>query len=120
MVLALEKLFSVAGRRVLITGGGRGIGKMMAAGFVANGAHVVVASRDVEALEAAVAELNSTCDAGGSCVALPANLSSRKGCEQLATDFAKLEINAGRCDVLINNAGASWGEVRTSLEFSQL
>lgn len=112
MPLSLQSLFSVAGRRVLLTGGGRGIGKMLASGLVANGAHVVIASRDEAALAATVSECGSSnAEGGGSCVALTADVSSRRGCEQLAADYAALGGEGAWCDVLINNSGASWGEV---------
>jgi len=108
-LLRVEQLFSVRGKHVLLTGGGRGIGKMMATGLVANGAHVAIASRDEAALAGAVEELNSV-GAGGSCIALAANLGTRAGCEKLASDYAAALGESASCDVLINNSGASWGE----------
>ena len=106
--LRSASLFSVAGKRVLLTGGGRGIGKMMATGLVANGARVAIASRNQAALDEVVAELRGL-DGGGECVALRADLSTRAGCEQLAADFAASSLG-GHCDVLVNNSGVSWGE----------
>ena len=106
--LRLERLFSVQGRRVLLTGGGRGIGKMMATGLVANGAHVAIASRDQAALASTVEELNSI-GGGGSCISLAGRLDTRSGCEQLAADY-EAALGGGHCDVLINNSGTSWGE----------
>ena len=106
--LRSSSLFSVAGKRVLLTGGGRGIGKMMATGLVANGARVAIASRNQAALDEVVAELRGL-DGGGECVALRADLSTRAGCEQLAADFAASSLG-GHSDVLVNNSGVSWGE----------
>lgn len=106
--LRLERLFSVRGKRVLVTGGGRGIGKMMATGLVANGAHVALASRDKKTLDDTVDELNSI-GADGSCIALAANLNTRAGCEALASEYGAALGDCG-CDVLINNSGVSWGE----------
>lgn len=115
-LLRIEHLFSVAGKRVLITGGGRGLGHMMAAGFVANGAHVVIASRDAKTTAATAEALAAA--GPGRCVALTADLTSRAGCEQLAVDWATAfgdeAGGAAPCDVLINNSGASWGEVRAA------
>eukprot|EP00316_Scyphosphaera_apsteinii_P005366 CAMPEP_0119332378 /NCGR_PEP_ID=MMETSP1333-20130426/82568_1 /TAXON_ID=418940 /ORGANISM="Scyphosphaera apsteinii, Strain RCC1455" /LENGTH=262 /DNA_ID=CAMNT_0007342185 /DNA_START=113 /DNA_END=901 /DNA_ORIENTATION=+ len=81
---------------------------MVAAGFVANGAHVIIASRDQEAIKVTAAELSG---ADGLCIPLQADLSSRTGCEQLAADFAAADLGGeARCDILVNNSGASWGE----------
>ncbi|HEY4947692.1 MAG TPA: SDR family oxidoreductase [Acidimicrobiales bacterium] len=95
-------LFSVAGKTVVVTGGTRGIGQMIAAGFVAAGATVIVASRKAEAVEATVAELSDH----GTCSGFAADLSSEEGARDLADAVA---ANHGRVDVLVNNAGATWG-----------
>jgi NAD(P)-dependent dehydrogenase (short-subunit alcohol dehydrogenase family) len=95
-------LFSVAGKTVVVTGGTRGIGQMIAAGFVAAGATVIVASRKAEAVEATVAELSDH----GTCSGFAADLSSEEGARQLADAVA---AHHGRVDVLVNNAGATWG-----------
>ena len=114
-MLRVESLFSIAGKHVLLTGGGRGIGKMIATGLITNGAHVAIASRDAKALAETAEELNAM--GGGTCIALEADVGSRAGCEQLAEDFASCGIGGGvapaSCDVLINNSGASWGEPLT-------
>ena len=61
-------LFRLDGRVALVTGGSRGIGRMIAAGFVAQGAKVYVSSRKAEACEETAAEL------GPNCIPLPADI----------------------------------------------
>ena len=100
----MNNLFSIAGKVALITGGSRGIGEMIAAGFLANGAKVYISSRKAEACEATAQRLMS--EFGGECIALPADLSTVDGASQVA---AALEQRESQLDVLINNAGASWG-----------
>ncbi|KAE8960532.1 hypothetical protein PF011_g30061, partial [Phytophthora fragariae] len=102
--LRLTELFDVKDKVVVITGGGRGIGRMMADGFVQNGAKVYIASRDVEACQATADELNAK--GPGKCFALRANLLSEAACKKLAEDVAKHET---KVDVLINNSGVGWG-----------
>ena len=75
--LQAANLFGVAGKRVLVTGGGSGIGAMMAAGFAANGASVIIASRNAEALAATAAEVKRTTSADIETVV--ADLGSRAG-----------------------------------------
>ena len=98
----MSELFSVSGKRVVITGGTSGIGLMMARAFVAGGAEVIVASRKADACAATEAELSAI----GSCVAIPADLSTEDGCRGLASAVAE---RWDSLDVLINNAGATWG-----------
>ena len=98
----VEDLFGLKGKIALVTGGSRGIGLMIAEGFVQAGAKVYVSSRKAEACEEAAARLA----AKGTCIALPGALGSLAGCEALARDFRARE---SRLDVLVNNAGANWG-----------
>ncbi|MCW2878938.1 MAG: short-chain dehydrogenase/reductase [Sphaerisporangium sp.] len=91
-------LFSVEGKTVVVTGGSRGIGKMIASGFVAAGATVYISSRKAAEVEKTAAELG--------CVAVPADLSTPEGIETLVSAVAEREE---RLDVLVNNAGATWG-----------
>lgn len=95
-------LFSVQGKVALVTGGSRGIGLMIARGYVASGAKVYLASRKREACDAAAAELSKL----GTCISMPADLSTPDGCRALAAELAALEP---RLHVLVNNAGANWG-----------
>ena len=112
--LSTRHLFDVAGKVVLVTGGGRGIGKMIAEGFVANGSTVYISSRDKAALNSTAEELTANAEAAttggpiGRCVAIEGNLSSRAGCEALAAAIEEAE--PGGLHVLVNNSGASWGE----------
>jgi len=98
----MKDLFSVEGKAVLVTGGSRGIGAMIARGFVEHGARVYVASRKAEACEQVAAELS----AHGTCVPLPADLSREEGCRALAEAVGEREP---ALHVLVNNAGANWG-----------
>lgn len=91
-------LFSVEGKTVVVTGGSRGIGKMIASGFVAAGATVYISSRKAAEVEKTAAELG--------CVAVPADLSTPEGIETLVSAVTAREH---RLDVLVNNAGATWG-----------
>ncbi|MDR3512821.1 MAG: SDR family oxidoreductase [Caulobacteraceae bacterium] len=96
-------LFSLEGRTALITGGSRGIGKMIAAGFIAQGARVYISSRKPAACDEAAAELSA---GGGTCVSLPQDVSTVEGCRALAAAYAEHEP---KLDILVNNAGAAWG-----------
>ena len=99
----MNELFSLAGRTALITGGSRGIGRMIAAGFLAQGARVYISSRKAEACDKTAAELASA----GPCFALPADVSTMEGVAALTAAFSAREP---RLDILVNNAGAAWGE----------
>ena len=95
-----SSLFRLDGRVALVTGGSRGIGKMIAAGFIAQGAKVYVSSRKAPACDETAAEL------GENCISLPADVSTVEGIRALADAFAERE---GSLDILVNNAGAAWG-----------
>src|SRR5580698_10355923 len=98
-------LFSLRGRVALVTGGSRGIGKMIAAGFLSQGAaKVYITARKAAACEATANELSAAYD--GECVALPIDISTNAGIEMLAGEITKRE---GKLDILVNNAGAAWG-----------
>ena len=95
-----SNLFRLDGRVALVTGGSRGIGRMIAAGFIAQGAKVYISSRKADACSATAQEL------GPNCVALPQDVSTVDGCKALAAQFAERE---SKLDILVNNAGAAWG-----------
>jgi NAD(P)-dependent dehydrogenase (short-subunit alcohol dehydrogenase family) len=97
--MALD-LFSLKGRVALVTGGSRGIGKMIAAGFIEQGAKVYISSRKPGACDETAAEL------GPNCISLPQDVSTVEGCQALAKRFAEHET---KLDILVNNAGAAWG-----------
>jgi 2-deoxy-D-gluconate 3-dehydrogenase len=96
-------LFSLEGRVALVTGGSRGIGKMIAKGFVEAGAKVYISSRKPNDCDATAAELSA---GGGTCISLPQDISTVEGCKSLAARLGALEP---RLDILVNNAGAAWG-----------
>ena len=99
--MTMKNLFSLEGRTAVVTGGSRGIGKMIARGFLEYGAKVYITARKAEACDAAAAELSSL----GTCVSLPHDLSSVEGCRAFAAALGEREraIHA-----LVNNAGAAW------------
>ncbi len=104
MTTSFNNLFSIKGKVALVTGGSRGIGEMIAAGFLANGAKVYISSRKAAACEATARRLAETY--GGECIALPADVAQVSGAEGLAKRLAELEDHL---DILVNNAGVSWG-----------
>jgi NAD(P)-dependent dehydrogenase (short-subunit alcohol dehydrogenase family) len=95
-------LFSIAGKTALVTGGSRGIGLMIARGYVEAGAKVYISSRKADVCEQVAAELSEH----GECIPLPADLSSEAECRRLADEVAARE---SQLDILVNNAGATWG-----------
>ncbi|TNE58539.1 MAG: SDR family oxidoreductase [Alphaproteobacteria bacterium] len=95
----VEKMFRLDGKVALVTGGSRGIGKMIAEGFIAQGAKVYISSRKAGACDETAAEL------GPNCIALPMDISTVEGCQSLAAEVAKREDHL---DILVNNAGAAW------------
>jgi 2-deoxy-D-gluconate 3-dehydrogenase len=104
MAESFDGLFSIRGKVALVTGGSRGIGEMIAAGFLAQGAKVYISSRKAAACQATAERLSAAY--GGTCIALPADLSRMEGVEALAMALAEPEHAV---DILVNNAGASWG-----------
>ena len=95
-------LFDVSGKNALVTGGGRGIGLMIAQGLVQAGVRVVIASRKADDLEAAAAELREH----GDCEAIPADLSTPEGAQALAE---AVRAKWPALHILVNNSGATWG-----------
>jgi NAD(P)-dependent dehydrogenase (short-subunit alcohol dehydrogenase family) len=95
-------LFSIEGKTALVTGGSRGIGLMIARGFVEAGASVYISSRKADVCEEVASELSQI----GRCRAVPADLSSPDECARLAATIGERE---DRLHILVNNAGATWG-----------
>tara|TARA_Y100001936_G_scaffold230806_1_gene254204 strand:+ start:30 stop:818 length:789 start_codon:yes stop_codon:yes gene_type:complete len=99
----MKNLFSIEGKVALVTGGSRGIGEMIAAGFLANGAKVYISSRKVEVCDETAKRLQE--EYGGECISIPADLSNLEGIKDLTQ-----KLQEDKLDILVNNAGASWGE----------
>lgn len=100
----VSDLFSIEGKVALVTGGGSGIGWMIAEGYARAGAKVYIASRKEAELEARIAELGD----GGDVEHIVADLSSEAGANTLGDEIeARTD---GKLDILVNNAGANWGE----------
>lgn len=88
----IPTLFSVRNKIALVTGGAKGIGRMISEGLVRNGAKVYISSRDAKACDAAVQELNAAGKAsGGSAVAIPADFYEEEECKRLAAEIHKRE-----------------------------
>lgn len=95
-----SKLFSLEGKVAIVTGGSRGIGKMIAEGFIAAGAKVYITARKASVCDQTAEEL------GENCISLPADISSMEGIKAFVSEFSQHE---SRLDILVNNAGAAWG-----------
>src|SRR5688500_914925 len=100
--MVASSLFDVAGKRAVVTGGGSGIGTMIARGFVEAGVSVIIASRKEASLKEVTEELSRL----GDCSYLVADLSTEDGCRSLGEAVAE---RWDGLDVLVNNAGANWG-----------
>ena len=98
----MKDLFSIEGKAALVTGGSRGIGLMIARGFVEAGARVYISSRKGDVCDRVAGELSKH----GTCVSLPADVSTEAGARGLAEAVSAREPAV---HVLVNNAGANWG-----------
>ncbi|KAH8602155.1 hypothetical protein B0O99DRAFT_131016 [Bisporella sp. PMI_857] len=97
-------LFDVKDKVVLVTGGAKGIGRMISEGFVTNGAKVYISSRDAKACEKACKELNAL--GKGSAHAIPADFYKEEDCKRMVEELKKRE---SKLHVLVNNSGSNWG-----------
>ena len=103
--MKIAELFNVSGKIAIVTGGSRGIGEMIAAGFLANGVKVYITARKEAALIEKAKELSDKFS--GECIPVPCDLSTMDG----MSDFVEfIQSKEEHIDFLINNAGASWGE----------
>lgn len=101
MVSAMDALFDLTGKIALVTGGSRGLGLQMVRAFAERGADVIIASRKIEACEAAAAEVRAM---GRKALAISVNASKWSEMDRLAeAAYAAF----GRIDILVNNAGMS-------------
>ena len=97
----LEDLFSLKGRVALVTGGSRGIGKMIVEGFLAAGIdRVYISARKINEIEETCAEL------GDKVIGIQGDLSTIEGIEALVEELSGRE---SQLDILVNNAGTTWG-----------
>lgn len=98
----MKNLFSVEGKTALVTGGSRGIGLMIARGYVENGAKVYIASRKKSVCDEVAAELSKV----GTCISLPGDIGTEEGVKALA---GELKAREEKLEILVNNAGTNWG-----------
>ncbi|KAI0040776.1 short-chain dehydrogenase [Auriscalpium vulgare] len=99
--LKTENLFSLSGRVALVTGGGTGIGLMIAGGLAANGAKVYIAGRRVDVLEKVADEWAA--HGQGTVIPLALDVTSR---DSILYAKQVIEEKEGKLHILVNNAGA--------------
>lgn len=102
--MKLSELFSLHGKIAMVTGGGRGIGKFIAAGFAEAGADLILVSRKMKNLEATAKALSE--EFGITAVPITCDVSEPESVEAMLRKAREL---FERIDILVNNAGASWG-----------
>ena len=100
--MKISELFDVTGKVVVITGGSRGIGEIMARAFADNGARVYITARKADECRATAEDIAKS----GFCVAIPGDLSTLDGIKSFVSE---IQARESKVDVLINNAGAAWG-----------
>jgi len=100
--IGVDNLFDIRNKVALVTGGSRGIGLMVARGYVEAGAKVYITSRKSDVCNAVAEELSEI----GECLSIPMDLSTVDGCRQLAKEIS---LREERLHILVNNAGANWG-----------
>ena len=98
----MQNLFDISKKVALVTGGSRGIGEMIAEGYVSHGVKTYISARKAEACDATAARLSEQ----GECISIPADLSTMEGIQLLADEMKARE---SQLDILVNNAGATWG-----------
>ena len=98
----LDSLFGIAGKTALVTGGAKGIGRMISESLLQAGARVYISSRSAEDCAAAAREMAQY----GECLAFPRDLSRLDNIAALAAD---IEGAGHALDILVNNSGATWG-----------
>ena len=103
--MKIDNLFNIQDKVAVVTGGSRGIGEMITAGFLANGAKVYISARKAPALVDKAKELSDKYNQ--ECIPIPCDLSSMNGIEEFTNEIQNKEKGI---DFLINNAGAAWGE----------
>jgi NAD(P)-dependent dehydrogenase (short-subunit alcohol dehydrogenase family) len=95
----MSALFDLTGKKALVTGGGRGLGRAIAIGLAEHGADVAITSRTVT-------ELDETADAvravGRECLVVPGDASQKSEIDRVVREAA---AGLGRIDILVNNAG---------------
>jgi NAD(P)-dependent dehydrogenase (short-subunit alcohol dehydrogenase family) len=100
--LSIENLFSLKGKVALVTGGSRGIGRMISQGLLQAGAKVYITARKADACQQAAAELCHY----GECIAIAADVADSDSRHQLCE---QLKARESVLNILINNAGSTWG-----------
>ena len=98
----MADMFDLTGKVAVVTGGSRGIGKMIAAEFVRRGVRTYITARKAEPCLDTAKELSEF----GECIAIPCDLSTMEGVDTFSGEIAKRE---DQLDILVNNAGAAWG-----------
>jgi NAD(P)-dependent dehydrogenase (short-subunit alcohol dehydrogenase family) len=109
----VKELFDLSGKTAIVTGGGRGIGKEMAEGLVQAGANVVLCGRNPETIERSVAEFTAL---GHNVIGIPCDVAKAEEVERV---IAETVGKFGSLDILINNAGTSWGAMPEDMTLEQ-
>ena len=98
----VDSLFSLTGKVAVVTGGSRGIGAMIARGFLERGVKTYITSRKPKELQATADEFSKL----GECIAIQSDLSTMDGVKTFAE---AIKAREPKIHILVNNAGATWG-----------